>query len=233
MKFKQKSFLGRGITLNAENAHSVFAEQIRAIRTNTLFSSAEALKTLVVTSPEPGTGKSFISANLAISFADQGYRVLLVDTDLRRPAVHRYLHLINTVGVSNFLTGQELLEDCIQETKHDNLYAITSGVIPPNPAELLSSSRMKQFVQTVSGMFDMVIFDAPPILPVVDPILIANLVDGVVFNLRSGFSEGQAAIKSLEKIRQAGGRVIGAVLNDKKATGTKYEETYYGLAETN
>ncbi|WP_088815946.1 MULTISPECIES: CpsD/CapB family tyrosine-protein kinase [Listeria] len=233
MNFKQKSFGGRKILLNAENASSVFAEQIRAIRTNTQFSSAETLKSLVVTSPEPSTGKSFISANLALSFADQGYQVLLVDTDLRRPAVHKYLHLINTTGVSNFLTGQELLEDCIRETAHENLYAITSGVIPPNPAELLSSSRMKQFVQTISSMFDMVIFDAPPVLPVVDPLLIANLVDGVIFNLRSGYSEGQAAVKSLEKIKQAGGRVIGAVLNDKKATGTKYEEAYYGLAETN
>ncbi|MBC1565085.1 CpsD/CapB family tyrosine-protein kinase [Listeria booriae] len=215
------------ILLSLSRSKSILSEQVRSIRTSITFSSTERLKTLLVTSAEAGAGKSFLSTNLAISFADQDLRVLLVDSDLRRPTTHEYLRLLNTVGLSNYLTGQEELGNCIQHTIFENLYVITSGIIPPNPAELLSSEKMKNFVNTVSDMFDIVIFDAPPVLPVVDPLIIASLVDGVVFNIHSGRTDQQSAMKAVEKLKSVDSRIIGVVLNNKKRKDSAPYERYY------
>ncbi|MBC2284238.1 CpsD/CapB family tyrosine-protein kinase [Listeria booriae] len=228
MRFKIKPKKKPNISIMQKESNSISSEQLRTIRTSIQFASTEKLSTMVVTSPEPGAGKSFISMNLAISFAEQGNKVLLIDADLRRPTVHTTLRLSNKLGLSNYLAGQGKLEDCLQEiTMHENLFVITSGIIPPNPAELLSSTKMKEFTKIVSDMFDIVIFDAPPVLPVVDPLIIGNIVDGLILVLRSEHTDQSDAVQTLDKIKQSKIKMIGAVLNGRKNRGDSYKTVYY------
>src|SRR5699024_8494107 len=134
------------------------AEQFRTIRTNINFSMVDRnLKTISITSAGPGAGKSTISANLAVTFAQEGKRVLLVDADLRKPTVHKTFRIPNKDGLTTLLTDREIeITDIVHHTDTDNLYVITSGVIPPNPAELLGSNRMKQLMIELEKKFDLV-----------------------------------------------------------------------------
>lgn len=215
------------IILNRENAKSIPYEQMKNIRSSIQFASTKELKSLLVTSPEPGTGKSFVATNLALTYAEQGKRVLLVDTDLRRPTVHKMFGKDNTVGITNVLTGQETIETCVQETIFNSLSILTSGFLPPNPVELIESDEMKAIIEQLTASYDIVLFDAPPVLPVVDSALLSTMVDGVVFVVRSRYSEQGAALRAVEKLRSAGSRIIGTILNDKNAKENGYDAEYY------
>ncbi|MEH7239555.1 CpsD/CapB family tyrosine-protein kinase [Bacillus sp. JJ1562] len=210
------------------NPKSPISEQYRTIRTNIEFSTVdEEMRTIMITSSGPGEGKSTTTNNIAIVFAQQGKKVLLVDADLRKPTVHYSFRLENHVGLTNVLTKQETLINAVQATEQENLFALTCGPIPPNPAELLGSKAMDQFLTEVKNHFDIVIFDTPPVLVVTDAQVLANKTDGVVMVVSSNKTENDAALKAKELLMNAKAKLLGVVLNNKKRTESQYYY-YYG-----
>lgn len=202
---------------------SPVSEQYRTIRTNILFSAVDDdLKTLMFTSTAPGEGKTTTAANIAVVFAQQGKKVLLVDADLRKPTIHYTFNLMNIHGLTSVLTKRCTLEEAIEDGGVENLYVLTSGPIPPNPAEMLSSKAFEKFFETVKEQFDLVIFDTPPILAVTDGQIIANKCDGTILVVSAGKTEKLAAKKAKELLLNAKGRLLGAILNNKKQDQTHY-----------
>lgn len=211
------------------NPRSPIAEQYRTIRTNLQFASVdEELQTMLVTSPGPGAGKSITVANLAVVYAQQGKRVLLVDADMRKPTVHYTFRLDNLHGLSNILIGEETLEEGISTTDVTNLDIIPCGPIPPNPSELLGSRKMRTLLQEASLVYDLIIFDTPPVLAVTDAQILANIVDGSLMVVRSNNTENEAAIKAKEALEPAKAKLLGAVLNDREKKASNYYY-YYGV----
>lgn len=214
--------------ITIDNPRSPITEQYRTLRTNIEFSSVDQVyKTIIVTSSSPGEGKSTTVANLAVAFAQQKKKVLLVDADLRKPTVHYTFNLKNVRGLTNVLTKQVVLTEAVQPTDVEHLSILTCGPIPPNPAELLGSSSMSQFIELAKTQFDVVLFDTPPILAVADAQILANKVDGSILVISSGTTEQDAAVKSKDLLESAKGKVLGAVLNKKKASDSQYYY-YYG-----
>lgn len=207
---------------------SPIAEQFRTIRTNIQFSSVdEELQTIIVTSSGPGEGKSTTTANLAVVFAQQGKRVLLIDADLRKPTVHYTFRTENHIGLSNVLTKQSTLEEAVTVTAQEKLWVLPSGPIPPNPSELLGSRGMKTFLEEAKEGYDVIILDTPPVLAVTDAQVLANLADGVVLVVSSGKTETDAAKKAKELLESAKAKILGVVLNNKKVQDSQYYY-YYG-----
>lgn len=207
---------------------SPISEQYRTLRTNIEFASIDKqISTLMVTSASPGEGKSTTTANLAVVFAQQGKKVLLIDADMRKPTVHYTFRLENTLGITNVLTGQTPLKKAVQASETKDLYVLTCGPIPPNPAELLGSRAMDELIQTALKEFDMVIFDTPPVLAVTDAQVMANKCDGVILVVNSGKTERDAAVKAKEQLANAKGKLLGVVLNNKKEQKGQYYY-YYG-----
>lgn len=207
---------------------SAISEQYRTIRTNIQYSSVDdELRTLVVTSSVPGEGKSTTVANLAVVFAQQGKKVLLVDADLRRPTIHYTFNVNNIYGFTTVLTKQKTFIETILETDEENLYILTSGPIPPNPAELLSSKSMEHFIEEAKQEFDIVLFDTPPILAVADPQILANQCEGSILVVFSEKTEIDQAKKAKELLGNAQGKFLGVVMNNKKMTKDSYYY-YYG-----
>ncbi|MCU9613200.1 CpsD/CapB family tyrosine-protein kinase [Caldibacillus lycopersici] len=195
---------------------SPITEQYRNIRTNIQYSSVDAdLRSITVTSTAPGEGKTTTISNLAVVFAQQGKKVLLVDADLRRPQVHFVYQLPNTLGLTNVLTKQVELVDAIRETDIPELFILTSGPIPPNPAELLGSTSMDHFIAEAYKHFDLILFDAPPILAVSDAHVMANQTDGSLLVISSGTTDREAAVKAKEILTNAKSKLLGAILNNK------------------
>lgn len=210
------------------NPKSPISEQYRTIRTNIQFSTVdEELQTLMVTSSGPGEGKSTTTNNIAVVFAQQGKKVLLVDADLRKPTAHYSFRTENHVGLTNVLTKQASLIDAVQATDQENLYLLTSGPVPPNPAELLGSKSMNEFIKNAKEGFDIIIFDTPPVLVVTDAQILANKCDGVVMVVSSGKTENEAAIKAKELLVNAQARLLGVVLNNKSQKESQHYY-YYG-----
>jgi protein-tyrosine kinase len=204
------------------------SEQYRTIRTNIQFSSVdESIKSLLITSSGPGEGKSTTVANLAIVFAQQGKRVLLIDADLRKPTVHYTFQLNNHIGLTNVLTKQSTIEASVNKTDIDNLFVMSSGPIPPNPAELLGSKAMDEFLEAALQQYDMVIFDTPPVLAVTDAQILANKCNGTILVVNSGKTEIEPAVKAKELLVSSNGKLLGVVLNNKKVKDSQYYY-YYG-----
>ena len=188
------------------------AEAYRTLRTNIQFSAVDnQLKTLLVTSSEKGEGKSTTVCNLGVAFAQVEKKVLIIDCDLRCPTIHRYFELSNTCGLSNYLTSGIEVESVIFSTKED-VDVIPSGVIPPNPAELLNSSKFKKMLEQLRDNYDMILLDSPPIGLVTDSGVIANKVDGTLFVVKSHHIDQHLAINSMKLLNNAGAKVIGTVL---------------------
>ena len=191
-----------------------FAEAIRAIRTNVLFSSTEeGSRSLVITSTGPGEGKTLVATNLAISLAQAGQRVLLVDADMRRPRVHTMFNQRQEPGLSNLMVGHAAPSEVMRKSSVPGLWLLTAGRIPPNPAELLGSKRFKDFIQTLRGHFDSVIVDSPPIMAVTDAAIAASSTNGIVFVVGSEMTSRQAARTAVEQLEKSRPGFIGAVLN--------------------
>jgi len=207
---------------------SPISEQYRTVRTNIQYSSIDGdMRVLMVTSSGPGEGKSTTVANLAVTFAQLGKKVLLVDADLRKPTVHHTFSVNNQVGFTTVLTKQTSLEKAVVETNEQDLYVLTSGPIPPNPAELLSSKSMEQFIEEAKEQFDFVLFDTPPLLAVADPQILANQCDGSILVVYSERTEIDQAKKSKELLENAKGKLLGVVLNHKELKNSDYYY-YYG-----
>jgi capsular exopolysaccharide synthesis family protein len=214
--------------VTAIDPKSPISEQYRTIRTNIQYSSIDKeIRAIMVTSSGPAEGKSTTAANLAVTFAQLGKKVLLVDADLRKPTVHHTFGMNNLFGFTTVLTKQKTLEKTFLETEEQDLFILTSGPIPPNPAELLSSNSMVQFLEEAKSQFEYVIFDTPPLLAVADPQILANQCDGSVLVVYSEKTEIDQAKKAKELLEHAKGKLLGVVLNHKELQNSDYYY-YYG-----
>lgn len=210
------------------NPKSIVAEQFRMVRTNLEFSIVDKdLKSLLVTSLAPSAGKSTISANLAATFASQGKKVLLVDTDMRKPTLHKIFKLRNNDGLSTLITSKEAtISEYIVKSEFDNVYILTSGATPPNPAELISSKRMEQLIEEMERVFDLVIFDTPPVLAVADSQIMAGKVDGTLFVLRKGVDTKEQIQSANERMESVNANVLGAIYNRIEPNDDAYYYEY-------
>lgn len=211
-----------------DDPRSFQAEAYRVLRTNLHYANPDApLRRILITSAGPNEGKSTTVANLGVSLAQSERVVLLVDTDLRRPTLHTIFRQPHSPGLSSYLAGDALLDAIVQKTAIPNLSLVASGPMPPNPAELLASRRMRDFVSSVSERFDTIVFDSPPVLAVSDAGTLAAMVDGVLLVVGSGATPQAGLRRAKEQLLAVHGRIIGAVVNRFDATASGYSKRYY------
>ena len=217
--------------ITSSSPKSPISEQYRTIRTNIQFSMIDKeLKILACTSAMPRDGKSTTIANLAVTIAQQGQKVLLVDSDLRKPTIHKIMEMKNKYGLTDLLTKKETPEEVILPSpRANNLHILPSGPIPPNPSELLGSKVMEELILELSEDYDLILFDTPPVLAVTDAQILGSRCDGVILVIRSNQTEKKEMIKAKELLDIANVNVIGVVLNqvDQKELNYSY---YYGVA---
>lgn len=198
-----------------KDSKSAVAESCRSIRTNLLFAATDrSLHTMVVTSPGPSEGKTTTAINLAIAMAQAGSRVLLIDTDMRRPRVHRVFGVPGAKGVSSLLLGDEKAEDVIKTTEVPDLYLLPCGPVPPNPAELCQSERFKQMLAGLSERYDRIVLDSPPVLVVTDAAVLSTVVDGTLLVARTNKTTRPALREAARHLADVGANLFGCVLND-------------------
>lgn len=216
---------------------SPISEIFRTLRTNIQFmTSSKNLKTLLVTSTLPGEGKSWTAANLAITFAQAGKKVILVDSDMRKGRLYHLFGVSPKPGLSNYLSGMDEnmtdIKSYIRNTEVDNLFFIPAGSIPPNPSELLVSERATAMIEDLKAMSDVVIFDGTPSLLVTDAIILSRFLDATI--IVSAYNETK--IEHLDKVKKAienvGGKIAGVVFNKVPITSKKYEDSYYYGSKT-
>lgn len=214
-----------------DNPKSPVSEAYRTLRTNIQFSSFDNdLDTILVTSSGPAEGKSTTASNLALSMAEIGKNVLLIDCDLRKPSIHKKFNISNNKGLSNLLIGQFKFDEVAQKYS-DNMYILTSGTVPPNPSEMLASKKMKQFLVEAKKNFDFIILDTPPVVAVTDAQLLSTMVGGVLLVVASGQTEVAATEKAKELLENVNANIIGVVLNKAEVSANKkykYYHYYYG-----
>ena len=209
---------------------SAASEAFRNIRTGVGYShSSGPVKTILISSAGPQEGKTLIAVNLAISMAQAGSRVLLIDADMRRSTMHRVLKLNNYLGLSHYLRGETELEKIIQDTFIENLKCICCGPSPSNPSELLGSIKMKEFVEGIGNSFDKIIFDSPPVLSVTDALVLGKALDGVIPVIRFGKYPRDMIYRGKQRFQEMEIKIIGAVLNDIdiERSGRYYYPYYY------
>ena len=217
---------------------SPIAEVFRTLRTNIQFmNSKKTLKTLLFTSTMPGEGKSWISSNLAITFAQAGKKVILIDADMRKGRLHNMFQTDKVPGLSNYLSGIDSLGNThndiikyVRGTEIDNLFLIPAGNIPPNPSELMGSRRMDKLREALEEKLDLVIYDAPPVLSVTDAQLLSAKVDGTLLIVRQGFAEKEGVRQAVDLLKHVNAHIIGVVLNDVDASTDGYYG-YYGYGK--
>ncbi|MGP4106004.1 CpsD/CapB family tyrosine-protein kinase [Virgibacillus sp. L01] len=211
------------------NPKSPISEQFRTVRTNLEFTSVDSeLKTILVTSSGPSEGKSSSVSNLAVVYAQQGKKVLLVDADLRKPTAHYTFRLDNLTGLSNILVGETSISEATSETDIANLDVISCGPIPPNPSELLGSKKMEQFINDAGMTYDIILFDTPPVLAVADAQILSNICDGSLLVVRSKQTENELAQKSVDTLKSGRAKLLGTILNDVEKKKANYYY-YYGV----
>jgi capsular exopolysaccharide synthesis family protein len=206
---------------------SLLAEAFRQLRTNLLFTSDQPIKSVLITSPNPGDGKSTVAANIAIAMARSGNKVLLVEANFRRPALARLFDVPDALGLSNVLVGMNSASETIQATAVENLDLLVGGATPPSPADLLGSLAMRRFLDEQKKNYDRVIVDGAPILVVADGHLLAKIVDGVVLVLRANENTRGMAQRGTRMVLSLKAKLLGAVLNGVRATkGGYFREAY-------
>ena len=225
---KKKKEISRYHLVTNSHSKSVITEQYRTVRTNIEYTAIDKdMKSILITSATPGDGKSTTASNLAIVFAQQGKKVLLVDADLRKPTIHKKFGVHNHIGLSSVIMKKQAVEEAIIETSVENLSILTSGPIPPNPAELLTSKAMGNLLGKLYQEFDVVILDSPPVLAVADAQILSKHADGVVLVVSSGQTETEQGKKAKQALISANAHLLGVVLNNKKQAKNDYYY-YYG-----
>ncbi|MGN7476654.1 CpsD/CapB family tyrosine-protein kinase [Solibacillus silvestris] len=230
-KSSRRTKLARKLVTISETK-SFILEQFRTIRTNIMFLMPDQqLKTILVTSSTPGEGKSTNAANLGVVFAQEGKRVLIIDGDLRKPTLHHTFKTFNKVGLSNVIAKKAAFYDAIQETFIVGLNVITSGPIPPNPSELLSSRAMDALFLDVKKDYDVIIIDSPPLLSVSDSQILANKCDGTVLIVNAGVVDKRAVQKAKAILASSQTNILGVVLNNYETPSHHNYYEDYSFAE--
>lgn len=218
------------------DAKSPVSEVFRSLRTNIQYmSKSSSCQTILVTSTTQVEGKSWIVSNLAVTFAQTGKNVIIIDADMRRPRQNNIFGIDMFPGLSNYLAGMSsrgtdkniAVKDCIQATEIDNLYVLPAGNIPPNPSELLESTKTKELLNELKKIFDVVIFDGAPCLLVTDATIISRIVDSTILVASYKTTKIDELKDAKRRIEAIGGHVAGVVLNRTKLTKKKYENSYY------
>ncbi|WP_105993036.1 polysaccharide biosynthesis tyrosine autokinase [Staphylococcus simulans] len=226
---KKKNELFQSPLMTHLNPKSVVSEKFRGIRTNIMFSTAnDDVKTLVITSEKPGVGKSLISANIAITYAQAGFKTLLIDGDMRKPTQHFLFNSANLDGLSNLIINKSYFDKAINKTEVENLDLLTSGPIPPNPSELIGSSEFQNQLKELKELYDFIIIDTPPVNTVTDAQLFSEISGyaALVVNVKN--NDKKAILKSKELIENTGAKVLGVVLNKTDQDKNSSYYAYYG-----
>ncbi|PAF31555.1 CpsD/CapB family tyrosine-protein kinase [Paenibacillus sp. 7516] len=211
------------------NPKSPNSESYRKLRTNIQFSSIDSqIQTIMIASAVSGEGKTTTIGNLAVTYAQEGKKVLLMDTDLRKPAVHRMFNVPNHVGLTSVLSNQYSVSEVLRETFIEGLHVLTSGAIPPNPSEMIGSRKMTLLLEELKEQYDVILFDTPPVLSVTDALIISSLCDGVILVVNSGKVKKDVVKKAKAHLEHVNARILGAVLNNfqlSKIIAAHYEES--------
>ena len=216
--------------ISIKNPKSPISESYRGIRTSIEFSNIDSkMKVITITSAMQNEGKSTVISNLAVNFANLEKKVLLLEGDLRNPSVHRMFNISNAKGVTDILLDNNEFAECVHCTDIKNLHVLTSGPIPPNPSEMLSSNKMREFINDLKEDYDYIFIDTPPIGVVTDAGIISNYSDGCVFVVGSKQCDVEMAKLAKQKLDDVGANIIGAVLNkfESEVSGYSYYNYYY------
>ena len=206
---------------------SIAAESYRTFRTNIQYSSfAKEVQVIVITSAEPGEGKSTTAGNLALALAQDGKKVILIDCDLRKPAIHKRFKLSNTLGLSEVLIGKEAVNKAAQSYE-DKLVVLTSGKVPPNPSEMLSSKSMTKLLESLKESFDYIILDTPPVQAVTDSQILSTKADGTILVVKSQKTKRDSVKNAMALLRKVNANILGTVLNGVEESRNNYYY-YYG-----
>lgn len=230
MSKNKKNIGDNRYTITSMNPKSPISEQYRTIRTTIEFKMIDqGIKSFLVTSSEASAGKSTTIANLAITFAQQGKKVLLIDADLRKPTVNLTFNVQNRVGLTNVLMNQSSITDAQQRTRvSENLTIISSGPIPPNPSELLGSIAMKRLIESVTEFFDVILIDTPPLSLVTDAQVLSNYVGGVVIVAQANQTKKDGLLKTKKLLNQVQANILGVVLHGAEMSDSN-SYYYYGV----
>ena len=219
--------------ISIKNPKSPIAEAYRGIRTSIEFSNLDKnLQVITVTSSMQNEGKSTVLANLAVSFANLDKKVLIMEGDLRNPSVHRMFNISNIKGLTDILLQNKVFADCVHCTDVKNLHVLTCGAIPPNPSEMLSSKKIRDFIKSLREYYDYIFIDAPPIGIVTDAGIISTFTDGCIFVVGAGDADIEMAKVSKERLEKVGANILGVVLNKFEASGASGYYNYYYEQET-
>lgn len=218
------------------NSHTPFnvREAYKITRTNIMFSLAEdKCRIIALSSAYPGEGKTTTCVNLALSFAQMGQRVLIIDGDLRKPQIHNLFNIDNQVGLSNVLSGMATLKEALHTIENESITVITSGHIPPNPAELLASTRMKELLEKLSKLYDYIFIDTPPINMVTDAVTFSDYISGLILVTRQNNSTHKDVENALNRLALAKVKLLGFILTGDKRTSKGYGKySKYGKYKT-
>lgn len=208
---------------------STISEKFRGIRSNIMFSSADnEIKSLLITSEKPKSGKSTVSANIAVTYAQAGYKTLIIDGDMRKPTQHYIFDLTNTSGLSNLIIKKATYNDSIKETKVENLAILTAGPTPPNPSELIASHNFNEIYNELLANYDFIVIDTPPVNTVTDAQIYAQTVRNCVLVVDTENNNKNEVKKAKDLLIKASGKLLGAILNKMPIDKSSSYYYYYG-----
>lgn len=208
---------------------STISEKFRSIRSNIMFSRANnEIRDVLITSEKPGAGKSTIAANIAVTYAQAGYKTLIIDGDMRKPSQHYIFDVTNQNGLSNLIIGRTMRHEALKQTEIGNLDILSSGPVPPNPSELIGSQKFATIYQMLLEDYDFIVLDTPPVTTVTDAQIYARTVDNTILIIDVEKNDRNEVKNAQKLIENTGSHIIGTVLNKTKATKSSSYYYYYG-----